>query len=376
MDIQMVDLKSQYHKIKIEIDRAVLSCIDSTNYIKGPEVHNFESNLSNYLNTDHVITCGNGTDALQIALMAIGLKPGDEVIVPAFTYVATAEVIALLNLTPVMVDVDFESFNININQIEGSITSKTKAIVPVHLYGQSANMDDIMKIAERYNLYVIEDNAQSLGASFIYPDGNSLKTGTIGHIGCHSFFPTKNLGCFGDGGAITTNDPILADRCRMISSHGQKKKYFHEIVGCNSRLDSLQAAVLNVKLKYLDQYIDARQKAAKYYKHFLSGIELLDLPGNMDYSIHSYNQFTIKVKNGKRNGLQEFLKEKGIPTVIYYPIPLYNQPAFAEHNQNGKLLKTTEELCSTVLSIPMHTELTHKIQDYICECIINYSNAN
>jgi UDP-2-acetamido-2-deoxy-ribo-hexuluronate aminotransferase len=369
MDIQMVDLKGQYHKIKSEIDAALLSCVESTNYIKGPEVFTFERNLGRYLNTEHVISCGNGTDALQIALMALVLNPGDEVIVPAFTYVATAEAIALLKLTPVMVDVEPDSFNIDITQIENAITSRTKAIVPVHLYGQSANMQAVMEIAERFGLFVIEDNAQSLGAEYIFPDGTTKKTGTIGHLGCHSFFPTKNLGCFGDGGAISTNDPQLAERCRMIATHGQKKKYYHEIVGCNSRLDTLHATVLDVKLKYLDIYIAARQNAANYYYRNLVDLDWAELPEKMTYAVHSFNQFTLKVKHGKREELQTFLKDQGIPTVIYYPLPLYQQPAFRNYIADDFKLETTEYLCSSVLSIPMHTELSTKIQDYIIDAL-------
>lgn len=369
MEIQMVDLNSQYLKIKKEIDAALLSCVESTNYIKGPEVYSFEKNLADYLKVKYIISCGNGTDALQIALMTIGLNPGDEVIVPAFTYVATIEAIALLKLKPIMVDVEQNSFNIDATQIEKVITPRTKAIVPVHLYGQSANMQAVLEIANHFGLYVIEDNAQSLGAEFIYPDGSMKKTGTIGHLGCYSFFPTKNLGCFGDGGAISTNDPELAERCRMIAAHGQKKKYYHEIVGCNSRLDTLHASVLDVKLKYLDNYIAARQTAAEYYYKKLTDLDWVELPEIMNYAVHSFNQFTLKVKNERRNDLQAFLKDLGIPSIIYYPFPLYKQPAFSNFTINDFKLETTENLCSSVLSIPMHTELTTKIQDYIIESL-------
>ena len=283
MNIQMVDLKSQYLKIKEEIDSALINCVESTRYIKGPEVKLFEENLAKYLDVNHVISCGNGTDALQIAFMALDLQAGDEVIVPAFTYVATAEAIALLKLIPVMVDVEPHTFNIDVNAVENAITPNTKAIVPVHLYGQSANMEPIMQLAVKHGLFIIEDNAQALGAETIFSDGTVKKTGTIGHIGCNSFFPTKNLGTFGDGGALTTNDPQLAERCRMISTHGQKQKYYHETIGCNSRLDTIHAAVLNVKLKYLDDYISARQKAAEYYYNNLNEPDWLNLPHKASY---------------------------------------------------------------------------------------------
>ncbi len=369
MNIQMVDLKGQYLKIKEEIDLALLECIESTNYIKGPQVKTFEEHLTNYLDTSCAITCANGTDALQIAFMALELNQGDEVIVPAFTYVATAEAIALLKLVPVMVDVDKETFNISVDEIEKAITSKTKAIVPVHLYGQSSDMEAIMKLAGKYGLFVIEDNAQALGAEYKFSDGTIKKTGTIGHIGCHSFFPTKNLGCFGDGGAITTNDPDLAERCRMISTHGQKRKYYHELIGCNSRLDSIHAAVLEVKLKYLDKYIAIRQKAAEYYYKNLCDIPWVTLPHKADYAVHSFNQFTLKVNNNKRDELQQYLKEKDIPSIIYYPLPLYKQPAFQQYSPVNFTLENTEVLCNSVLSLPMHTELTEEIQDKIIHTI-------
>lgn len=373
MTIQMVDLKSQYLKIKDEIDSALISCVESTRYIKGPEVKLFEENLARYLGVNHVISCGNGTDALQIAFMALDLQPGDEVIVPAFTYVATAEAIALLKLIPVMVDVDPETFNVNVNAIEQAITPKTRAIVPVHLYGQTADIEAIMQLAEKHGLYVIEDNAQALGAETIFSDGAVNKTGTIGHIGCNSFFPTKNLGTFGDGGALTTNDTQLAERCRMISTHGQKQKYYHETIGCNSRLDTIHAAVLNVKLKYLDNYIAARQKAAEYYHENLNELNWLALPQIATYAHHSFNQFTLTVKNGKRDALQEHLKQNGIPTIIYYPLPLYKQPAFKQYCPEGFKLKNTEILCNSVLSIPMHTELTEEIQNQVIQRIKEFN---
>lgn len=372
MNIPMVDLKNQYLKIKAEIDFALMACVEAGRFIKGPEVNLFEENLEKYLGAGHVISCGNGTDALQIALMALGLQPGDEVIVPAFTYVATAEAIGLLGLKPVMADVDWGTFNISVTGIKKVIGPKTKAIVPVHLYGQTAPMEAILTLAEKYGLHVIEDNAQALGAEYIFPDGRRKKTGTIGHIGCHSFFPTKNLGGFGDGGAISTNDPNLAERCRMISVHGQKQKYYHETIGCNSRLDTIHAAVLNVKLNYLDQYILARREAALYYLQQMTGLDWITLPCQTNYSRHTFNQFTLKIHGGERDRLQKFLKEQGIPTIIYYPYPLYKQPAFQRYCPEGFTLETTEALCQAVLSVPMHTELTTSIQDKIIEAIKNF----
>jgi dTDP-4-amino-4,6-dideoxygalactose transaminase len=374
--IQMVDLQSQYLRIKNEIDAALIQCAGAANYIKGPEVKFFEDQLAKYLGTKHVISCANGTDALQIALMALDLKIGDEIIIPAFTYVATAEAIALLGLKPVMVDVDIHSFNIAIEQIERAITHKTKAIVPVHLYGQSAHLQPIMQLAEKHNLFVIEDNAQAMGAEYIFSNGTQYKTGTIGHIGCHSFFPTKNLGCFGDGGALTTNNSELAERCRMIASHGQKIKYHHEIIGCNSRLDTLQSAVLSVKLPYLEQYIMARQKAARFYDENLSGIPQISLPETMDHAMHTYNQYTIMVKNNQRDVLQQHLRNRDIPTVIYYPLPLYRQKAFKNYCPKGFELKNTEELCNAVLSLPMHTELNTEIQYRIIHAIKSFFSSN
>ena len=370
--IQMVDLKSQYLRIKSEIDNALIQCVESTNYINGPEVKQFQESLEKYLNVKHVIPCANGTDALQIALMALGLEPGDEIIVPAFTYVATAEAIALLGYIPVMVDVDSKTFNIDPAEIEKAISSKTKAIVPVHLYGQSANMDLIMNIANKNGLFVIEDNAQALGAEFKSVDGKLHKTGTIGHMGCNSFFPTKNLGCFGDGGAISTNDDDLAEKCRIIASHGQKKKYYHSVVGCNSRLDTLQAAILNVKLKYLDNYINIRQKAAKFYSEALTGINWLSIPFETPSAIHTFNQYTLIVKENLRDKLQDYLQVNHIPTIIYYPLPLYKQEAFMGFVSDKMESPITESLCKSVLSIPMHTELTPKIQEHIIDTIKNF----
>lgn len=365
----MADLKGQYQKIKDEINTALINCVEEAKFIKGPEVKTFEENLSGYLGVEQTITCGNGTDALQIALMALELKPEDEIIVPAFTYVATAEAIALLGLKPVMVDVDPGTFNISHEESEKAITAKTRAIVPVHLFGQSANLEPLLKLAEKHNLFIIEDNAQSLGADFTFSNGKTFKTGAIGHLNCQSFFPTKNLGCFGDGGAITTNNPELANKCRMISQHGQKTKYRHEIIGCNSRLDTLQAAVLNVKLKYLDKYIDARRDAAKYYNQKLSELNWLQLPEESQFARHTFNQFTVMVKNGDRDRLKQHLQDNGIPSIIYYPFPLHEQPAFEKFAPSKPKLINTGKLCNSVLSLPMHTELTVEIQDTIIQSI-------
>lgn len=367
----MVDLVSQYQKIKHEIDIEIQEVLDTAFFIKGPKVKRFEKELANYLQCKYVTSCANGTDALQIALMALDLKPGDEIIVPAFTYAATAEVIALLQLKPVMVDVDYNTFNTTVEFIEKSITSKTKVIVPVHLYGQSSDMNEIMKMANELGIYVIEDNAQTIGADIIFDDHILGKTGTLGHIGCTSFFPSKNLGCFGDGGALYTNDDQLGQRIQMIANHGQSKKYIHDIVGVNSRLDAIQAAVLSVKLKYLDQYAQARQMVANTYDKELKEIEGLSIPQRSSFSTHVFHQYTLKIKDGKRNALKEFLKEKGIPTMVYYPIPLYTQKAYAHYFQ-GEPLLNTEKLCNEVLSLPIHTEMKEEVQTYIIESIKDF----
>jgi len=365
----MVDLKGQYTKISDQIDEAVLSTIRGTRFINGPGVKSFQANLEAYLSVEHVIPCANGTDALQIALMALELQAGDEVIVPAFTYIATAEVISLLGLVPVMAEVDPDSFNISIESIESLINEKTKAIVPVHLYGQSADMEPIMKIAKKNNLYVIEDNAQAIGATYTFSDGKQMKTGTIGHIGTTSFFPSKNLGCYGDGGAIMTRDEILAKRIRMIANHGQLKKYHHEITGVNSRLDTIQAAILDVKLKYLDEYIQARNDMAAYYDQSLRDVIQLETPKRLVNSDHVFHQYTLKVGKGKRDALKAHLDTLGIPSMVYYPLPLYKQNAFKKFVDHGFELKTTEELCDSVLSLPIHTEGSTKEMTFIVESI-------
>ncbi|SKA20270.1 dTDP-4-amino-4,6-dideoxygalactose transaminase [Chitinophaga eiseniae] len=360
----MVDLKGQYKKIKAEIDAAVLDCIESTAFINGPAVKIFATSLAQHLDAARVIPCANGTDALQIAMMALGLERGDEIIVPAFTYIATAEVIGLLGLVPVMVDVDPRTFNITAEHIRKAITPKTKAVVPVHLFGQSADMESIMKLAAEHNLYVIEDTAQAIGAEYTFSDGRKQKVGTIGHIGCTSFFPSKNLGCYGDGGAIMTNDAQLGEKIQIIANHGQIKKYVHKYIGVNSRLDTLQAAILGVKLKYLNDYSAARRKAADYYDQQLNGIEGITVPVRASNSTHVFHQYTLKVA-GNRDELKTFLESKGIPAMIYYPIPLNEQEAFQGLGRVEGSLDVTINLCQTVLSLPIHTEMDTAQQDYI-----------
>lgn len=370
-NIQMVDLVTQYQKMKTEIDEAVISVVASAKYIRGPQVESFQENLASYLDVNHVIACANGTDALQIALMALGLERGDEVIVPAFTYVATAEVIGLLGLNPIMVDVDPSTFNITAALIEKAITDRTKVIVPVHLYGQSCDMESIMKLAEKHNLFVVEDNAQAIGSDYRFSDGSIKKTGTIGHIGCTSFFPSKNLGCYGDGGAMFTNDGGLAAKIRMIANHGQEKKYHHSVIGVNSRLDTIQAAILDIKLKSLDSYSVARNWVAETYNNAFKDIESIVIPVRDANSTHVFHQYTMKIQGGQRDELQNYLKERNIPSMIYYPIPLYKQKAF-ESYYNNIPLEFTEDLCASVLSLPIHTEMEANIQEYIIENVLNF----
>ena len=380
MNIKMVDLVGQYLKIKDEVDVSMQAVINTSQFINGAKCKEFSANLANYTGAARAITCANGTDALQIALMGLGLQRGDEVIVPAFTYVATAEVIALLGLTPVLVDVQWDTFNIDPEKIEEAITPRTRAIVPVHLFGQCANMSRIMEIAFKHNLYVVEDNAQAIGAQWkgVINGMENPQSGTIGDIGCTSFFPSKNLGCFGDGGAMFTNNGELADKLHCIANHGQKVKYHHSIIGCNSRLDTLQAAVLDVKLKYLNEYIASRQRAAAYYLQELSSVEGLELPVTADYTTHVYHQFTIKVADGKRDALKEFLARKEIPSMIYYPLPLQRQEAFmpiakvaggVAALEGEEKLRVATELSGRVLSLPMHTELSEEQLHYICRGI-------
>lgn len=372
MKIEMVDLKGQYVQIQQEVDEAVLFAIREAQFINGPQVGSFANELSEYLDGAQVIPCANGTDALQIAMMALDLKPGDEVIVPSFTYVATAEVIGLLQLKPVMVDVDPNSFNITADTIRPAITSKTKAIVPVHLFGQCADMEPILALAKEKGLYVIEDTAQAIGASYTFKDGTTKKAGTMGHIGCTSFFPSKNLGCYGDGGAMYTMDSNLAERLRMIANHGQVKKYVHKYIGVNSRLDTIQAAILRIKLRYLDNYSAARGAAAEKYDRLLNGIDGLILPKRQVNSTHVFHQYTLKVLGGKRDALKKYLEQAGIPAMIYYPVPLNEQEAYQAIGRVVGNLVITQELCSSVLSIPMHTELKDEQIKFITDTIIAF----
>lgn len=375
MNIQMVDLKGQYQKIKKQVNESITKCLDDAKFINGPAVKEFQKALEIYLSVKHVIPCANGTDALQIAMMSLGLKPGDEVICPAFTYVATAEVIGLLGLIPVMVDVDPLTFNLNVETIKKSITHKTKAIVPVHLYGQCTDMGDILAFAKKHHLFVIEDNAQAIGAEYKFLDGSIKKAGTMGDIGCTSFFPSKNLGCYGDGGALMTNNDELAEKIRMIANHGQNVKYFHKVLGCNSRLDSIQAGILNIKLKHLDFYNTNRNKMAEYYDNKLSEIKSLIIPQRQYNSTHVFHQYTLRILNGKRDELKQYLSERNIPSMIYYPLPLYKQDAFKNYESIDFELPNTEILCQQVLSLPIHTEYDEEILNYITnEIIVFFKN--
>ena len=374
MKIEMVDLKGQYAKIQNEIDKAILESIRSANFINGPAVSEFSKSLSEYLGGAYVIPCANGTDALQIAMMALDLEPGDEVIVPSFTYVATAEVIGLLGLVPVMVDVDPYKFNITRENIEKAITSKTKAIVPVHLFGQCADMESIIELAKEKGLYVIEDTAQAIGAKYTFTDGIIKHAGTIGDIGCTSFFPSKNLGCYGDGGALFTQNPVLAEKIKMIANHGQSKKYVHKYIGVNSRLDTIQAAVLIIKLKHLDNYSSSRNKAAEQYDRLLDGVKNLQIPVRSNKSTHVFHQYTLIINDNKRDALKEYLDKKEIPAMIYYPIPLNEQEAYSSLGIIADNLNETKRLCKSVLSLPMHTELTADQQVFITDAIKSYLN--
>lgn len=367
--IQMVDLRGQYERLRNEIDPAMRSVVESCAFINGPQVRDFASRLSDYLQVPHVITCGNGTDALQIALMALDLRPGDEVIVPAFTYVAAAEVTLLLGLVPVLVDVDARTFNMDPDKLEEAVSEKTRAIITVHLFGQCCDMEPIMEIASRHGLYVIEDNAQSIGADYTFSDGTVKKAGTIGHIGTTSFFPSKPLACYGDGGAIFTSDAKLAERSRMIANHGQKVKYHHILVGCNSRLDTLQAAVLNVKLRHLEEFTAARRKAAAFYDTAFKDTEHVLIPLISPFSSHVYHQYTIQLEAGKRDLMQESLKKKGIPTMIYYPLALHEQDMLRGKARIVGDLEVASLLSKSVLSLPIHTEMTGEEQTYIIESI-------
>lgn len=370
--IQMVDLRGQYEKIKVEINSAIQEVIDSSAFIKGGKVVDFQQNLETYLNVKHVIPVGNGTDALQIALMALGLKPGDEVITPTFTFIATAEVVALLGLTPVVVDVDIDTFNIDIESIKKAITPRTKAIVPVHLFGQNAEMEQILELARQYNLYVIEDACQSIGSTYTFALGKSFQSGTMGDVGCTSFFPSKNLGCFGDGGAIFTNNDELALRMRSIANHGMIERYHHDIVGVNSRLDSIQAAVLDVKLKYLDRYNNSRQEVATFYDNAFANNEQLIVPKRSVNSSHVFHQYTLKLNGIDRSALKDYLAKLGIPSMIYYPVPLHLQKAYKNDRYKLGDFPNAEKLCECVLSLPMHSELDTDQLEFITSSVLEF----
>ena len=380
--IQMVDLKGQYSKIEKQIDQKVLEVLKSTAYINGPEVHSFQKELEEYLGVKNVIPCANGTDALHIAMMGLGLKPGDEVITADFTFAATVEVIALLNLTPVLVDVEKDTFNIDIEAIKKAITPKTKAIVPVHLYGQCANMEAVLEIAKEHNLFVIEDTAQAIGANYTFKDGSKKKAGTIGNVGTTSFFPSKNLGCYGDGGAIFTDDDDLAHIIRGMVNHGMYERYYHDVVGVNSRLDSVQAAILRIKLPHLNEYCDARRTAARYYNNAFKNEQNIITPklGNGcefvcdNCDCHVFHQYTLQILNGKRNELHQHLLDNGIPNAIYYPVPLHSQKAYADERYNEADFEVTNELKNTVISLPMHTELDEEQLEFITKTVKEFIN--
>lgn len=372
--IQMVDTKTQYHKIKPQVDKAVIDVLESSAFINGKPVHDFAANLSAYIGVKHTIPCANGTDALQIAMMALGLQPGDEVITPSFTYIATTEVIALLRLTPVFAEVDADTFCMDPSDLERLITPKTKAIVPVHLYGQAAPMEAIMKIAAKYGLHVIEDNAQAIGCDYTFSDGSQMKTGAIGHIGTTSFYPSKNLGAFGDGGAIFTNDDELALKLKMIANHGQSKQYYHDIVGCNSRLDTVQAAILDIKLKHLDEYCDDRRRAADYYDKAFAGHPKIKTPYRASYARHVFHQYTLVLEDVDRNGLKEFLASHKIPAMIYYPVPGHKQKMFAQFDTATAIMPVTDRLTERVISLPVHTELDEEQLAFITSKVLEYVN--
>ncbi|RYD55189.1 MAG: DegT/DnrJ/EryC1/StrS family aminotransferase [Sphingobacteriales bacterium] len=365
--LQMVDLKRQYQKIKPEIDKAIQNVIDNTAFIGGPDVKQFAGELATYLGVKYVIPCANGTDALQIALMALGLQPGDEVITPSFTYIATVEVVALLRLKPVFVDMDADTFTMNIDSVKSAITPKTKAIIPVHLYGQCVDMEPLLALAKEHNIPVVEDNAQAIGGTYTYPDGRTVKTGSMGIIGCTSFFPSKNLGCYGDGGAMFTNHDALAEKLQMIANHGQKVKYYHEMVGCNSRLDTIQAAVLRIKLSHLDEYCDARRAAADYYDKAFANHPNITTPYRAPYSKHVFHQYTLKLEGIDRDAVQQKLAERDIPSMIYYPVPSHKQNMLKEFTDANQNLAVTDMLQDKVISLPIHTELTEEELSYIAK---------
>ena len=369
--IQMVDLKRQYAKIKPEVDAAIQQVIDTTAFINGPDVQEFGKELAAYLGVKHAIPCANGTDALQITLMALGLKPGDEVITPSFTYIATVEVVALLQLKPVFVDVDVATYTMNLDSLKKAITPNTKAIIPVHLYGQCAQMEEILAIGKAHNIPVIEDNAQAIGGDYTFTDGKKYKTGAMATAGCTSFFPSKNLGCYGDGGAMFTNDDALAEKMRMIANHGQKVRYYHEMVGCNSRLDSIQAAILRIKLRHLDSYCDARRSVANYYNKAFANHANIVTPFEAAYGKHVYHQYTLQLKNVDRDAVSNAMAERGIPTMIYYPVPCHKQQMFDGIDLGELNLPVTDFLNPCVISLPIHTEFTEEELQYIVENFLN-----
>jgi len=372
----MVDLQTQYKKIKDEVDRAVINVLESSAFINGKPVGEFASALAQFLGVKHVIPCANGTDALQIALMSLDLQPGDEVITPSFTYVATTEVVALLRLKPVFVEVDPRTFCMDPERLEAAITPKTKAIVPVHLYGHAAPMKEILEIAAKHNLPVIEDTAQAMGADYIFPDGTKAKAGTMGTVGCTSFFPSKNLGCYGDGGAMFTNDDALAEKLRMIANHGQKVRYYHDMVGCNSRLDTVQAAVLNIKLRHLEEYNAARIAAADTYDKLFSTQESIVVPYRAAYTRHVFHQYTLQLEGIDRDKMVDYLAAKGIPSMIYYPVPAHRQKMFDAFGGSGYELPVTDWLTNRVISLPMHSELTFETQKYIADAVIEFAKQS
>ena len=370
--IQMVDLPGQYKHIKETVDASIQEVLNSASYINGPYVKEFQADLESYLNVKHVIPCANGTDALQIAMMGLGLEQGDEVITADFTFAATVEVIGLLKLTPVLVDVDADTFNMNIDALKKAVTPKTKAIVPVHLFGQCANMEAVMEVAREHNLFVIEDNAQAIGADYTFSDGTTKKSGTIGNVGTTSFFPSKNLGCYGDGGAIFTNDDDLAHIIRGMVNHGMYKRYYHDVVGVNSRLDSIQAAVLKTKLPLLDSYCDARRKAAEYYSNAFASNPNIITPVTSNFTTHVFHQYTLQITNGKRNELHQYLLDNNIPNAIYYPVPLHAQKAYKDERYNEDDFTVTNQLIDTVISLPMHTELDDEQLKFITDTVLNF----
>jgi len=372
MNIPMVDLQGQYKKLKTEIDSEIQQVLNTSAYINGPVVAEFTADLEKYLNVKHVIPCANGTDALQVAMMGLGLKPGDEVITTTFTFIATAEVIALLGLTPVLVDVLEDTMNIDPDAVRKAITPKTKAIVPVHLFGQCANMDELMEIAQAHNLFVIEDNAQAIGADYTFKNGEVKKAGTIGNVGCTSFFPSKNLGAYGDGGAIFTNDDVLAEQMRAVVNHGMKVRYYHDYVGVNSRLDSIQAAVLKVKLPHLDDFAKARNYAANYYNNAFAACKKITTPVTASFTTHVFHQYTLMLNDVDRDGLQKHLSDKGIANAVYYPVPLHQQKAYRDERYKDGDFPVAEKLAQGVISLPMHTELNDEHLKYITDAVLEF----